>query len=196
VLSVALSPDGTHIVSGSNDQMLRLWDMALQRPVGGPIAGHKGLVNSVAFSPDGTRIISGSDDLTVRVWPAPKIWPDILCAKLTCNMSHIEWRELVSSDVAYRVQCPGLPIPPDEPVVRPSSRRVSGLPGNRNLAPRRNGRLLEEFPVLCRESGCPDPTPAPAPPPLSRRAGTPFTTAREGVHGHHLSVCNEQRQGR
>ena len=115
VLSVALSADGTRIVSGGNDQALRLWDMALLRPVGGPITGHNGLVATVAFSPDGTRIISSSDDLTVRLWPAPKVWPDILCAKLTRNLSHLEWRALISPDISYRIQCDGLPIPLDEP---------------------------------------------------------------------------------
>jgi len=54
----------------------------------------------------------------LRLWPAPKVWPDLLCAKLTSNLSRKEWREHVSPDIEYREQCHGLPIPPDEPAVQ------------------------------------------------------------------------------
>jgi len=68
----------------------------------------------VAFSLDGSLIVSGSRDNTLRLWPAPKIWLDELCKKITRNMSHKEWREWVSPDIDYIEQCPGLPIPADE----------------------------------------------------------------------------------
>jgi AAA-like domain/WD domain, G-beta repeat len=72
-------------------------------------------IYAVAFSPDGKRIISGSSDYTVRIWPRPDFWIDELCKKLTRNMSRKEWRDSVSKDIGYIEQCPGLPIPPDEP---------------------------------------------------------------------------------
>ena len=66
--SVAFSPDGKRIASGSYDSTVRLWDA--DRHVGQPLTGHTDAVASVAFSPDGTRIASGSEDNTVRVWDA------------------------------------------------------------------------------------------------------------------------------
>ena len=40
--SVAFSPDGTRIVSGSADNTVRLWDAATGQPVGNPLTGHTG----------------------------------------------------------------------------------------------------------------------------------------------------------
>jgi WD40 repeat protein len=70
VSSVAFSPDGTRIVSGSFDTTLRLWDAKSGEPIGAPLKGHESRVMSVAFSPYGTRIVSGSFDTTLRLWDA------------------------------------------------------------------------------------------------------------------------------
>ncbi|MGY6274617.1 WD40 repeat domain-containing protein [Methylomonas sp. MgM2] len=70
VSSVAFSPDGTHIVSGSYDNTLRLWDAKTGAAIGQPMTGHTAPVHSVAFSPDGNRIVSGSADKTLRLWDA------------------------------------------------------------------------------------------------------------------------------
>src|SRR5712675_2365583 len=68
--SVAFSPDGSRIVSGSWDKTIRLWDAETGDAIGKPLEGHSHLVNSVAFSPDGSRIVSGSWDKTIRLWDA------------------------------------------------------------------------------------------------------------------------------
>jgi WD40 repeat protein/cytoskeletal protein RodZ len=70
VTSVAFSPDGLRIVSGSDDNTLRLWDAKTGLPIGQPLTGHSNWVTSVAFSPDGLRIVSGSSDKTLRLWDA------------------------------------------------------------------------------------------------------------------------------
>ncbi|KAJ7782078.1 WD40-repeat-containing domain protein [Mycena olivaceomarginata] len=70
VRSVAFSPDGTRITSGSNDKTIRVRDACTGDTVAGPFKGHTDSVQSVSFSRDGTRIVSGSDDETVRVWDA------------------------------------------------------------------------------------------------------------------------------
>jgi hypothetical protein len=113
--SVAFSPDGARLVSGSWDKTLRLWDAKTGQPIGEPWRGHEDEVRSVAFSPDGTRLVSGSFDKTLRLWPASKTWADELCKKIAHNMSRKKWHEWVSPDIDYIEQCPGLPIPPDDP---------------------------------------------------------------------------------
>jgi len=72
VTTVAFSPDGTRIVSGSYDMTVRVWDADRGVQIGSPLQGHTHFVRSVAFSPDGTRIVSGSYDKTVRVWDADR----------------------------------------------------------------------------------------------------------------------------
>jgi WD40 repeat protein len=68
VRSVAFSPDGKHIVSGSDDKTICVWDAVTGQVVSGPLEGHTECINSVAFSPDGKHIASCSSDNTVCVW--------------------------------------------------------------------------------------------------------------------------------
>src|SRR5258706_3951400 len=70
VWSVAYSPDGRHIISGSSDRTIRIWDAKTGTPVGDPLKGHTRSVLSVAYSPDGRHIISGSADHNIRIWDA------------------------------------------------------------------------------------------------------------------------------
>jgi len=65
VIAVAVLPDG-HLVSGSFDNTLRVWDVATGRTLA-ILQGHTNSVNALAVSPDG-RVISGSSDRTLRVW--------------------------------------------------------------------------------------------------------------------------------
>ena len=64
-----VQPDGGSLLSGSDDDTVRLWDIELRQEVAA-FSGHAANVNSVAFSPDGRILASGSDDATVRLWDA------------------------------------------------------------------------------------------------------------------------------
>ncbi|ORY36987.1 WD40 repeat-like protein [Rhizoclosmatium globosum] len=67
VRSVAFSPDSRTVVSGSEDQTVKLWSVETGECVK-TLAGHSLSVRSVAFSPDSRTVVSGSEDQTVKVW--------------------------------------------------------------------------------------------------------------------------------
>jgi len=69
VLSVAFSPDGKRLATGSHDRTAKLWDAATGQELT-TLKGHGITVTSVAFSPDGKRLATGSLDRTARLWDA------------------------------------------------------------------------------------------------------------------------------
>ena len=69
VLSVAFSPDGKALASGSGDTTVRIWDLATETPMH-TCEGHKHWVLFVSFSPDCSKIASGGMDHSIFQWTA------------------------------------------------------------------------------------------------------------------------------
>jgi RNA polymerase sigma factor (sigma-70 family) len=69
VLSLAFSPDGKALATGSWDNSIRLWDVATGKELLVQ-QGHEGGARRAAISPDGKRVASGGYDYTLRLWEA------------------------------------------------------------------------------------------------------------------------------
>ena len=69
ILSVAFSPDGKSLASGSGDTTVRVWDLLTETPLH-TCEGHKHWVLFVSFSPDCKKIASGGMDHNIFIWDA------------------------------------------------------------------------------------------------------------------------------
>lgn len=67
VVRLALSPDGTQMVSGAGDGIVRLWEVATGRELK-RFHAHDGMVHAMAFLPDGKQIITGGYDHRLLLW--------------------------------------------------------------------------------------------------------------------------------
>jgi WD40 repeat protein len=115
VRGVAFSRDGSLLLTGGRDRMVRLWDVKTVKELR-RFEGHTDYIHVVTFSPDGGRALSGGDDGTVRLW-------DLSTGQeLRCFARHRGWRLAFSPDGRFALSAGDNPIRlwrlPDPPPAR------------------------------------------------------------------------------
>ncbi|WP_242063163.1 hypothetical protein [Nostoc sp. FACHB-892] len=67
VLTVAFSPNGKILATGSDDNTIKLWEVNTGQLIS-TLVGHSWSVVAVAFTADGKTLLSASWDKTVKLW--------------------------------------------------------------------------------------------------------------------------------
>src|SRR6266849_9894834 len=155
VPTIAFSPDGRTLASGSYDGSIKLWEVASGTLLW--TGWHADSIYNVAFAPDGSLLASGGNDATVRLW-------DRQSGTHLQTLSHpdpvyaITWspdgRLLASGGLAgqirvwgIRIGCflwPGVPMDASWPVAAATKRSGCGMSNRAAL-----GRRCRDIPQRC-----------------------------------------------
>jgi len=104
VFSVAWSPDGGRLATGSKDRVVKVWDAASGQQLLNLI-GHSDAVRSVAWSPDATRLAAASIDETVQVYATDvHVLLDLAHSRITGDLTPEECKRYLRSE-----KCPDFP---------------------------------------------------------------------------------------
>ena len=74
VTSLKYSADGSRLVTGSSDRIVRVWDAASGEPLGGPLR-HTDSVTAIDIDVHGRFVVTACEDGTVRLWTFGESWP-------------------------------------------------------------------------------------------------------------------------
>ncbi|MET8977449.1 helix-turn-helix domain-containing protein [Streptomyces sp. NPDC004539] len=111
VTALAFSPDGTTLAIAYGSGALRLWDLALNLPLGGSPTTSGDVIDSLAFGPDGYLYAVGPH-VSVHAYPVgPAQVAALLCARAGRSLTVAEWQRYVPG-VPYQRVCDG-PRPDD-----------------------------------------------------------------------------------
>lgn len=98
VASVAISPDGKQILTGSRDKTIRLWSIAAAKEVR-KMEGPRDQVSAISFAGNGQHALSGSGDGVIALWDLAtekQLWqsegvivPSFRCAAITKNQNTV-----------------------------------------------------------------------------------------------------------
>jgi len=68
ITALLISPDGTMLVSATDDLALTLWNVGSKKMIQRVEMAHRQKINCLAHSPSGNILVTGSDDGMIKLW--------------------------------------------------------------------------------------------------------------------------------
>ena len=87
--SIAWSPDGTRVATGSHEKLAEAWEATTGKRII-TLRGHRGPITGVSWSPDGKLLATSSEDKTARVWDA-KTGRVLLTLRHVSGLRSVAW---------------------------------------------------------------------------------------------------------
>ncbi|KIK92330.1 hypothetical protein PAXRUDRAFT_580811 [Paxillus rubicundulus Ve08.2h10] len=118
IRSIAVSPNGKFIASGSPDHTVRLWDTTTRQQIG-PVLQHDAAVHSVAISPDGSHLLSGGLGGKARIWSLKGFIPQSLLENAPTTSSNAPADSTDGRRLSFGVK-PAMQRPPGSSSTKPN----------------------------------------------------------------------------